>query len=59
MLYNLKNKTVTWIFIKSLEPAKVVHARCTSLLAENNLFAQVTVRLHTQQVCLFFLITLK
>lgn len=49
MMFNIKDKTIRWKFIKSLEPAQVVHARCTNLIDKENYFAQVTVRLHTQQ----------
>lgn len=54
MLYDLESKTLTWKLIKLLEPAKIVHARCTTLFTDNNVFAQVTARLHSQQVILFF-----
>lgn len=50
ILYNLENKIITWKFIKSLEPPRIVHLRCTSLLSDDNVFAQITVRLHTEQV---------
>lgn len=50
MLYNIDNKIIKWNFVKSLEPARVVHARCTNLITETNIFAQVTVRFHTQQM---------
>ncbi|KAK7081154.1 39S ribosomal protein L45, mitochondrial [Halocaridina rubra] len=44
-----KNKTIRWQFIKSVEPASVVHARTTEVITKENIFAQITVRLHTQQ----------
>ncbi len=50
MLYNIDGKIIKWNFIKSLEPARVVHARCTNLITETNMFGQVTVRFHTQQM---------
>ncbi|XP_011503837.1 PREDICTED: probable 39S ribosomal protein L45, mitochondrial [Ceratosolen solmsi marchali] len=50
LFYNLENKTIIWKFIKSLEPARVVHSRCTNLLTDDNIFAQITVRLHTEQI---------
>jgi large subunit ribosomal protein L45 len=49
MMHNVKNKTLRWKFIKSLEPPKVIHARCTEMISKENLFGQVTVRFHTQQ----------
>lgn len=49
MMFNIKDKTIRWKFIKSLEPPQVVHARCTNLIDKENYFAQVTVRFHTQQ----------
>lgn len=50
MMWNVKYKTIRWNFLKSLEPPRVVHARCTDVVSKENIFAQVTVRFHTQQV---------
>ncbi|XP_067003574.1 large ribosomal subunit protein mL45 [Anabrus simplex] len=50
MKYNTRDKTIHWKFIKSLEPPRVVHARCTDIISKDNIFAQLTVRFHTQQV---------
>lgn len=50
MMHNIKLKTINWKFIKSLEPPRVVHARCTDVISKENIFAQITVRFHTQQV---------
>lgn len=49
MIYNTRFTTIRWQFLKSLEPPRVVHARQTQLVSKENIFAQVTVRLHTQQ----------
>lgn len=49
MLTGAENVTMRWRFIKSLEPPRVVHARETHLITKENIFAQVTVRMHTQQ----------
>lgn len=50
MIHNTKNKSIYWEFIKSLEAPHVVQVRCEEVLAKGNLFAQVTVRFHTQQI---------
>lgn len=50
MMHNLDSKTLRWSFIKSIEPPRVVHARVTDIITQDNLFAQLTVRFHTQQV---------
>jgi large subunit ribosomal protein L45 len=50
MMHNIKDKTIHWKFLKSLEAPKVVHARCTDVITKENIFGQVTVRLHTQQM---------
>lgn len=50
MMYNIKFKKINWQFLKSLEPPRVVHARCTDVISKDNIFGQITVRLHTQQV---------
>lgn len=49
MMYNTKFTTIHWEFLKSLEPPRVVHVRQTNLISKENIFAQVTVRFHTQQ----------
>ena len=49
MYCNLENKRIIWRFLKSLEPARIVHARTTTLISDTNVFAQVTVRFHSQQ----------
>ncbi|KAK0097807.1 hypothetical protein PV326_013648 [Microctonus aethiopoides] len=47
--HNTMDKTIRWKFIESLELPKVVHARCTTLMTKDNVFAQITVRFHNQQ----------
>lgn len=60
-MHNIDGKTLRWSFIKSIEPPRVVHARVTDIITQDNLFAQLTVRFHTKQVnilkSLFKLIT--
>ncbi|PBC25760.1 large ribosomal subunit protein mL45 [Apis cerana] len=54
MMHNIKNKTIIWKFMESLEPARLVHARVTSVVTQGNEFAQVTIRFHTQQIlCIY------
>ncbi|KYM99094.1 PREDICTED: probable 39S ribosomal protein L45, mitochondrial [Cyphomyrmex costatus] len=48
--HNIMNKTIHWKFLESLEPARLVHARNTDVITKENVFAQLTVRFHTQQV---------
>merc|ERR1711879_8929 len=50
MMHMAQRKTIHWRFIKSLEPPRVVHARHTEIVSKDNMFGQVTVRFHTQQV---------
>ncbi|XP_046972225.1 probable 39S ribosomal protein L45, mitochondrial [Vanessa cardui] len=47
--HNSLLKTIRWKFLDSLEPPRVVHARCTDIVSKENIFAQVTVRFHTRQ----------
>ncbi|KAH0554800.1 probable 39S ribosomal protein L45, mitochondrial [Cotesia glomerata] len=47
--HNTLDKTIHWTFNESLEPPRVVHARCTNVISKENIFAQVTVRFHNQQ----------
>lgn len=49
MMHNIKDKTIRWKFIKSLELPYVIHARTTDIITKENIFGQVTVRFHTQQ----------
>nr|CAG4648877.1 EOG090X0DDP [Polyphemus pediculus] len=49
MTNDIRFCTVRWNFIKSLEPPRVVHVRCTDVVSKDNVFAQVTTRFHTQQ----------
>lgn len=48
-LHNSRLKTIRWNFIESLEPPRIVHARCTDVINKENIFGQVTVRFHTRQ----------
>lgn len=43
-------KTLRWNFVESLEPPKVVHARCPDMVSKGNLYGQVTIRIHSRQV---------
>nr|CAG4650474.1 EOG090X0DDP [Sida crystallina] len=49
MADDIRLSTIRWQFIKSLEPPRIVHARCTEVITKENIFGQVTVRFHTQQ----------
>ncbi|XP_046899854.1 39S ribosomal protein L45, mitochondrial isoform X2 [Hypomesus transpacificus] len=42
-------KTLRWNFVESLEPPKVVHARCPDMVSKGNLYGQVTIRIHSRQ----------
>lgn len=50
MIHNVRDKTIHWKFVQSLEPSRVVQARCTEVISKENIFGQLTVRFHTQQV---------
>lgn len=49
MLTGIDGVTLRWRFIKSIEAPRVVQARQTHVISKQNIFAQVTVRMHTQQ----------
>ncbi|XP_056136639.1 39S ribosomal protein L45, mitochondrial isoform X2 [Lampris incognitus] len=42
-------KTIRWRFMESLEPPRLVHARCPDMVTKGNLYGQVTVRMHSKQ----------
>ncbi|XP_060536157.1 large ribosomal subunit protein mL45 [Cylas formicarius] len=48
--HNIHNKTIHWKYIKDIESPRIVHARCTDVVTKENIFAQVTIRFHTQQI---------
>ncbi|XP_038024808.2 large ribosomal subunit protein mL45 [Anas platyrhynchos] len=49
MVRGNRYKTIRWSFVESLEPPRVVHIRCNSMVNPSNLYGQVTVRMHTRQ----------
>ncbi|NXG39470.1 RM45 protein, partial [Dromaius novaehollandiae] len=49
MVRGNRYKTIRWSFVESLEPPRVVHVRCDSMVNRGNLYGQVTVRMHTRQ----------
>ncbi|VDN14988.1 unnamed protein product [Dibothriocephalus latus] len=52
MTDGLRLRTLHWEFGGSLEPPRVVSMRTEEAIGKDNIFAQVTVRFLTQQVCL-------
>ncbi|GFR58699.1 mitochondrial putative 39S ribosomal protein L45, partial [Elysia marginata] len=50
MVHGLETKTMHWSLTETVEPARVVHIRTEEVLTSDNLFAQVTVRMHTKQI---------
>ncbi|NXM42131.1 RM45 protein, partial [Gymnorhina tibicen] len=49
MVRGNRYKTIRWRFLESLEPPRVVHVRCESIMNRGNLYGQVTVRMHSRQ----------
>ncbi|KAI2659401.1 39S ribosomal protein L45, mitochondrial [Labeo rohita] len=49
MVRGNRYKTLRWRFVESLEPPRVVHARCPDMVSKGNLYGQVTVRMHSRQ----------
>uniref|UniRef100_A0A1B6CEE5 Large ribosomal subunit protein mL45 n=1 Tax=Clastoptera arizonana TaxID=38151 RepID=A0A1B6CEE5_9HEMI len=50
ILHNIQNKTIKWKMIKEVERPRLVHARSTDVISKDNVFSQLTVRFHTQQI---------
>ncbi|NWY21966.1 RM45 protein, partial [Aphelocoma coerulescens] len=50
MVRGNRYKTIRWRFLESLEPPRVVQVRCDSIMNRGNLYAQVTVRMHSRQI---------
>lgn len=54
MIHNITDKTIRWKYLESLEPPRVVHARHTEVFTKDNIFGQLTVRFHSQQMlCIY------
>ncbi|XP_076880796.1 large ribosomal subunit protein mL45 [Brachyhypopomus gauderio] len=49
MVRGNRYKTLRWRYIESLEPPRLVHARCTDMISKGNLYGQVTIRMHSRQ----------
>ncbi|KAG8264465.1 39S ribosomal protein L45, mitochondrial [Homalodisca vitripennis] len=50
MLHNAMDKTIHWKMLGLLEPLRLVQARTLDVISKENLFCQMTVRFHTQQM---------
>ncbi|XP_046382686.1 probable 39S ribosomal protein L45, mitochondrial [Ischnura elegans] len=50
IMHNTHLKTIHWKFLDWLEPPKFTHARCTDVISKENIFGQITVRFHSQQL---------
>ncbi|XP_062485746.1 large ribosomal subunit protein mL45 [Pezoporus occidentalis] len=50
MVRGNRYRTIRWKFVESLEPPRVVHVRCESIVNRGNLYGQVTVRMHMRQI---------
>ncbi|KAL3837178.1 hypothetical protein ACJMK2_022553 [Sinanodonta woodiana] len=50
MTFGLDNKTLHWKFVESIEPPRVVHIRTNPMITKDNVYAQMTVRLHSKQI---------
>lgn len=50
MTENMRLKTIRWKWIESLEAPTVIHMITQEMLSKSELFAQVTVRIHSKQV---------
>lgn len=50
VIHNMDKKTIHWSYLKDIELPRIVQARTTDVITKENIFAQLTVRFHTQQV---------
>jgi len=50
MVHGLESKTMRWKFVESVEPPKVMQIRTDEMITSENMFSQITVRLHTRQI---------
>ncbi|XP_028827038.1 large ribosomal subunit protein mL45 [Denticeps clupeoides] len=49
MVRGNRYKTLRWGFLESVEPPRIVHARCPDMVSKGNLYGQVTLRMHSRQ----------
>jgi len=49
MWFANKFKTVRWKWVEALEPTQVVHVVTREMLSKSNIYAQITVRMHSKQ----------
>uniref|UniRef100_A0A6J0SY13 Large ribosomal subunit protein mL45 n=1 Tax=Pogona vitticeps TaxID=103695 RepID=A0A6J0SY13_9SAUR len=49
MVRGNKYKTIRWRFLESLEPPRIVQVRLSTMVSQENMYGQVTVRMHTRQ----------
>ncbi|KAH0626799.1 hypothetical protein JD844_002016 [Phrynosoma platyrhinos] len=49
MVRGNRYKTIRWSFLESLQPPRVVQVRCPTMVNKDNLYGQVTVRMHSRQ----------
>ena len=59
MIHQTENVSMYWEYIESLEAPTVKQVRIGEILTKDNKFAQVTVRFHTKQVCIYFVAFLR
>jgi len=50
MVHGLETKSMRWTFVETVEAPTVVRVRTEEVMAKENVFAQVTVRMHTKQI---------
>ncbi len=53
MWLNMKFKTIKWEWLESIEQPTVAHMVTRPMIKKDNIYAQVTVRLHSKQVIFF------
>lgn len=53
VIHNIDKKTIHWKYLKEIELPRVVQARTTDVISKENVFSQLTVRFHSQQVYIF------
>ncbi len=56
MWLNMKFKTIRWKWVEPIEAPKVVHLVTREMLKKSNIYAQITVRIHSKQVNLILYI---
>ncbi|XP_068119173.1 large ribosomal subunit protein mL45 isoform X2 [Hyperolius riggenbachi] len=54
MVRGNRYRTIRWSYEESLEPPRIVQVRCSDMVSKDNMYGQVTVRMHSKQILIIY-----